>query len=105
MSVIRFWAAHRFEVGQALIVHVLLVAAATAAATIVGFSIGILAARRPRISAPLVSIASVFQTVPSLAMFGFLLPLPLVGGVGAKAAVTALILYGLLPIVRTTIAG
>jgi osmoprotectant transport system substrate-binding protein/osmoprotectant transport system permease protein len=105
MSVIRFWAAHRFEVGQALIVHVLLVAAATAAATIVGVSIGILAARRPRISSPLVSIASVFQTVPSLAMFGFLLPLPLVGGVGAKAAVTALILYGLLPIVRTTIAG
>src|SRR6185436_20697671 len=105
MSVVRFWADHRLEVGQALIIHNLLVSAATAAATLVGVSIGILAARRPRVSTPLVTIANVFQTVPSLAMFGFLLPLPLIGGVGARTAVTALILYGLLPIVRTTIAG
>jgi osmoprotectant transport system permease protein len=105
MSVVRFWADHRLEVGQALIIHILLVSAATAAATLVGVSIGILAARRPRVSTPLVTIANVFQTIPSLAMFGFLLPLPLIGGVGARTAVTALILYGLLPIVRTTIAG
>ena len=49
--------------------------------------------------------ASVVQTIPSLAMFGFLLPVPLVGGVGARAALVVLILYGVLPIVRTTIAG
>src|SRR5467141_3256672 len=62
-------------------------------------------ARRPRLAAPLVGIANIVQTVPSLAMFGFLLPVPYVGGVGARAAIVVLILYGLLPIVRTTIAG
>ena len=50
-------------------------------------------------------LANVVQTIPSLAMFGFLLPAPLVGGVGARAAIVVLTLYGLLPIVRTTIAG
>src|SRR6266403_181830 len=53
----------------------------------------------------MMAIASIVQTVPSLAMFGFLQPVPLIGGVGARAAVVVLILYGLLPIVRTTIAG
>src|SRR4029079_15436854 len=63
------------------------------------------AARRPRLASPLMAIVSVVQTIPSLAMFGFLLPVPLVGGVGARAALFVLILYGILPIVRTTIAG
>ena len=67
--------------------------------------LGIFAARRPRLGAPLVGLANIVQTIPSLAMFGFLLPLPLVGGIGARAALVVLILYGLLPIVRTTIAG
>src|SRR5207245_11477403 len=70
-----------------------------------GVPLGILAARRPRLAAPLMAITSIVQTIPSLAMFGFLLPVPLVGGVGARAALVVLILYGLLPIVRTTIAG
>ena len=67
--------------------------------------LGIFAARRPRLASPLMAVASIVQTIPSLAMFGFLLPVPLVGGVGARAALVVLILYGLLPIVRTTIAG
>ena len=67
--------------------------------------LGIFAARRPRLSAPLVGAANLVQTMPSLAMFGFLLPLPLLGGVGPRTAIVVLILYGLLPIVRTTIAG
>ena len=50
-------------------------------------------------------LANVVQTIPSLAMFGFLLPLPLVGGLGARVAIVVLILYALLPIVRTTVAG
>src|SRR4029078_7471598 len=62
-------------------------------------------ARRRRLASPLMAIASIVQTVPSLAMFGFLLPVPFIGGVGARAALVVLILYGLLPIVRTTIAG
>ena len=64
-----------------------------------------LAARRPRLGAPIVWLANVVQTIPSLAMFGFLLPLPLVGGLGARVAIVVLILYALLPIIRTTVAG
>ena len=82
--------------------HVALVVVSTAVAVGAGVPIGIIAARRPRIGAPIVALASVIQTVPSLALFGFLLPLPLIGGVGARTALAALILYALLPVVRTT---
>jgi len=100
-----FWASHRMELAGLIGQHILLVAISTMAAIAVGVPLGILAARRPRMAAPLVGIANVVQTIPSLAMFGFLLPVPLVGGIGARAAIVVLILYGLLPIVRTTIAG
>ncbi len=105
MAVIRFWLAHRSELASAFGQHVLLVAVSTLVAVALGVPLGVFAARRPRLSAPLVGLANVVQTVPSLAMFGFLLPVPLLGGVGARAAIVVLILYGLLPIVRTTIAG
>ena len=85
--------------------HVLLVAVSTLVAVAIGVPLGIFAARRPRLGAPIVGLANIVQTIPSLAMFGFLLPVPLIGGVGARAAIVVLILYGLLPIVRTTIAG
>src|SRR6266699_1555760 len=100
-----FWATHRAELGALFGQHVLLVAGSTLVAVAIGVPLGIFAARRPRLAAPLMAVASIVQTVPNLAMFGFLLPVPLVGGVGARAAVVVLILYGLLPIVRTTIAG
>jgi len=100
-----FWLTHRGELAVLLSQHVLLVAISTFAAIAVGLPLGILAARRPRLAAPLVGVANIVQTVPSLAMFGFLLPVPFIGGVGARAAIVVLILYGLLPIVRTTIAG
>jgi osmoprotectant transport system permease protein len=105
MTLIRFWLTHRSELAALIGQHVLLVAASTFAAIAVGLPLGVLAARRPRLASPLVGLANIVQTVPSLAMFGFLLPIPFVGGVGARAAVVVLILYGLLPIVRTTIAG
>src|SRR5437870_3727089 len=104
-SVVRFWSTHRHELATLLAQHLVLVAASTLVAVAIGVPIGIFAARRPRLAAPLIAIANVVQTIPSLAMFGFLLPVPLAGGVGARAAVVVLILYGLLPIVRTTIAG
>jgi osmoprotectant transport system permease protein len=104
-AVLTFWALHRGELAALLGQHVLLVATATLAAVALGVPLGIFAARRPRVAAPIVAFANIVQTVPSLAMFGFLLPVPLVGGVGARAALVVLILYGLLPIVRTTIAG
>jgi osmoprotectant transport system permease protein len=105
MSVIRFWQSHAQELATLLAQHIVVVAVATLVAVAIGVPLGIVAARRPRVSAPLVGVANIVQTVPSLAMFGFLLPVPLLGGVGARAAIVVLILYGLLPIVRTTIAG
>ncbi len=100
-----FWASHRAELAGLVAQHVLLVAASTTAAILIGVPLGIFASRRPRVAAPIVGIANIVQTIPSLAMFGFLLPVPLVGGIGARAAIVVLILYGLLPIVRTTITG
>jgi osmoprotectant transport system permease protein len=100
-----FWSAHWTELVALLSQHVLLVIVSTVVAVVVAVPLGIFASRRPRLAAPLTAIANVVQTIPSLAMFGFLLPVPLVGGVGARAALVVLVLYGLLPIVRTTIAG
>src|SRR5712692_9881815 len=100
-----FWLTHRVELATLLGQHVLLVAGSTLVAVALGVPLGVFAARRPRLAAPLMAIASIVQTVPSLAMFGFLLPVPFVGGVGARAALLVLTLYGVLPIVRTTIAG
>ncbi len=101
----RFLLSHRSEFAALFLQHVLLVGASTLAAIVIGVPFGVLAARRPRLGAPVVWIANVVQTIPSLAMFGFLLPLPLVGGLGARVAIVVLILYALLPVVRTTIAG
>src|SRR5262249_54524798 len=100
-----FWSAHRAELMTLLGQHIGLVFASTLIAVLVAVPLGIFASRRPRLATPLTAVANIVQTVPSLAMFGFLLPVPLVGGVGARAALVVLILYGLLPIVRTTIAG
>ncbi len=105
IPLLTFWSAHRAELAALFGQHVLLVAISTTAAVTIGVPLGIFASRRPRLSAPVVGLANIVQTIPSLAMFGFLLPVPLVGGVGARAAIVVLILYGLLPIVRTTIAG
>ena len=80
-----FWASHRAEFIALLAQHVTLVAVSTLAAVAIGLPLGIFAARRPRLSTPIVGLANVVQTIPSLAMFGFLLPVPLVGGVGARA--------------------
>jgi osmoprotectant transport system permease protein len=105
MPVVRFWLTHREELAALVAEHVLLVAIATMAAVAIGVPLGVFATRRPRLAAPLVGIANVVQTVPSLAMFGFLLPVPLIGGVGARAALVVLVLYALLPILRSTIVG
>ena len=104
-AVFNFWSAHGEELATLLGEHIFLVAVSTTAAVAIGVPLGILAARRRRLAAPLVAIANIVQTVPSLAMFGFLLPVPLIGGVGARAALAVLVLYGLLPIVRSTIVG
>lgn len=85
--------------------HVMLTLVATAMAIVIGVPLGILAARRPRLGASLLAFANIAQTVPSLAMFGFLVALPLIGGVGARSALLVLILYALLPVMRNTVVG
>lgn len=61
--------------------------------------------RKPAWAKPVMALANVIQTVPSLALFGFLISLPLLGGIGATTAIVALVLYSLLPIVRGTFTG
>ena len=85
--------------------HLLLVFASTLIAAAIGIPAGVAAARRPRLGGTILVIAGAVQTVPSLALLGFLLPLPLIGGVGPRTALVALSVYALLPIVRTTVTG
>ncbi len=105
MALIEFWRTHAAELIGMLTRHVVLVSIALGVAIAVGVPLGIITARWPRIGRPLVAIASIVQAIPSLALFGFLLPLPFIGGVGARTALVALILYGILPILQTTAAG
>jgi osmoprotectant transport system permease protein len=105
MALIDFWRAHAAELIGMLTRHVTLVAIALGVAIAIGVPLGIVVARWPRIGRPFVAIASIVQAIPSLALFGFLLPLPFIGGVGARTALVALILYGILPILQTTAAG
>src|SRR4051794_8480864 len=105
MTLLEFWRSHAAELWRLIGQHVTLVIVSTAVAVAIGVPIGILGARRPRIGGPLSVAASIIQTIPSLALFGFLLPLPFIGGIGARTALAALIVYALLPIIRTTAAG
>jgi osmoprotectant transport system permease protein len=105
MRLLSFWASHQSELLALFQQHVVLVALSTLVAVALGVPAGVLAACRPRIGRPIVALAGIAQTIPSLALFGFLLPVPLVGGVGPRIAIAALILYGLLPILRATAAG
>jgi osmoprotectant transport system permease protein len=105
MALIQFWRAHAFELATLVGQHLLLVGIATLAATAIGVPLGILAYRRPHAGRLLSAATSIVQTIPSLALFGFLLPLPLIGGLGTRTALAALILYGVLPVFRGTASG
>ncbi len=85
--------------------HLLLVAVSMAIALALAVPAGILATRRPGWRRGAIGFANIMQTVPSLALFGFLIPLPLIGGIGKRTAIVALVLYALLPILRNTVAG
>jgi osmoprotectant transport system permease protein len=104
-ELVDFMLAHRAELGRLFAQHVALVATAVAAAIAAGLPLGIAATRSRRLERAILGTANVFQTIPSLALFGFLLPLPFVGGVGARPAIVALTLYAILPIARNTHAG
>lgn len=85
--------------------HLGLVALAMAVAVAVAIPAGIGLAHRAQAERWAMGFASIMQTVPSLALFGFLIPIPLIGGIGKRTAVVALVLYALLPILRNTVAG
>ncbi len=85
--------------------HIVLVGISSAIAILIGIGMGIVGTRHAPLRRVSVTIASVLQTIPSLALFGFLLPVPLIGGIGRHTAIICLILYSLLPILRNTIVG
>jgi osmoprotectant transport system permease protein len=85
--------------------HVVLVFIAILIAVIIGVPTGILLTRYRALRSPILGIANIMQTIPSLALFGFLIPLPFIGGIGARTALVALVLYSLLPIIRNTVTG
>ncbi len=85
--------------------HLFLVFVSTAFAVLIGVPLGILLTRRKSLQTPILGIANILQTVPSLALFGLLIPLPLLGGIGAKTAIIALALYSFLPVIRNTVTG
>ena len=85
--------------------HIVLVFAAIAIAVVIGMPTGILLTRYRSLRSPVLGLANIMQTIPSLALFGFLIPLPFIGGIGARTALVALVLYSLLPIIRNTVTG
>src|SRR5258708_19611737 len=105
MSLLSFYARNSQEVLGLVGEHVYLVAICTGVAIVIGVPLGVLLTRRPGWRGPVVGVGNVFETVPSLARFGFLIPLPFIGGIGARTAIVALVLYALLPIVRNTYEG
>jgi osmoprotectant transport system permease protein len=105
MSLLHFYAQNSREAIGLLWQHVVLVAVSTSVAVAIGLPLGVLLTRRPAWRGPVLGLANVFQTIPSLALFGFLIPLPFIGGIGARTAIVALVVYALLPIVRNTYTG
>jgi osmoprotectant transport system permease protein len=105
VNVFHFFATHRHEILSATLDHLELVLISLAIALAIAIPLGILVVHRPILRRAALAIASVFQTIPSLALFGFLIPIPFIGGIGARTAVVALVLYALLPVLRNTYVG
>ena len=105
MSFWQFVADNRADIWRHTLEHLGLVAMSTLVAVAIGVPLGVVIARSPRLRGPILGVASVLQTIPSLALFGFLIPLPFLGGIGARTAIVALVVYALLPIVRNTCVG
>jgi osmoprotectant transport system permease protein len=96
---------NRGEVLERLVEHVGLVGASMGIALLIGLPLGIALVRRNKLRRWVLGGANIVQTIPSLALFGFLIPVPWIGGVGASSAIVALGLYALLPILQNTCTG
>ena len=105
MNVFQFFAENHTQVLKLTREHLWMVLASTLLAVLIGIPLGILISRRPGWSKPVLGIANIIQTIPSLALFGFLLPVPWIGARSYRLAILALTLYALLPLIRNTYAG
>ena len=93
------------DIVRATAQHITIVAIAVAAAIVAGVPLGIWCTRHLKAGRAAVRIVDIIQTIPSLALFGFLIPIPFIGGIGPRTAIVAVTLYSLLPIVRNTLLG
>src|SRR6201981_3300850 len=105
MSPIQFFLRPHREILQETAEHVWLVGLTMIFAIAIGVPLGIVVTRKPWLSKPILGGANIAETIPSLALFGFLLPVPWLGGRADRLAIAALTLYALLPIIRNTSAG
>jgi osmoprotectant transport system permease protein len=105
MNWFTFLLQNRTEVIVRTLEHIQLVAAAMAIALIIGLPVGVALVRRRVLRRWVFGAANIVQTIPSLALFGFLIPVPWIGGIGANTAILALALYALLPVLRNTCTG
>lgn len=105
MNVFQFIAQNHTEVLQLTAEHLWLVGASIVLAVLIGIPLGILITRWPVLKRPVLGGANIIQTIPSLALFGFLLPAPWIGARADRLAILALTLYALLPLIRNTYTG
>ena len=105
MNVFQFIAQNHGEVLELTLEHLWMVVASTFLAVLIGIPLGILITRRPGWNKPVLGSANIIQTIPSIALFGFLLPVPWIGARSERLAILALTLYALLPLIRNTYAG
>jgi osmoprotectant transport system permease protein len=105
MSPWTFLVEHRAEIFGTTVEHLVLVIVAMLIAILIGVPLGLLVVHRPVLRGIALGVANIFQTIPSLALFGFLIPIPYIGGIGKRTATVALVLYALLPILRNTYVG
>ena len=100
-----FWTRHGSEILRLTFEHVWLTASAMLFATLIGLPLGVLLPRKQVLARPVLAVANILQTIPSLALFGLLLPVPFLGDRAARLAIVALTGYALLPILRNTYVG
>lgn len=99
------WADLGREAFSLTLEHLFLVVVSVVLAAAIAIPVAVALTRRERLRRPVVAFVNVLQTIPSLALFGFLIPLPFLGGIGKRTAIIALVLYALLPILRNTLVG
>ncbi len=105
MTAWSFFIEHRGEIVSATLDHMGLVLIAMLIAIAISVPLGMFIVYHKTLRMLALGIASILQTIPSLALFGFLIPIPFIGGIGKRTAIVALVLYALLPILRNTYVG